>query len=325
MGLSPLRVLLDSNVWRYLADADALNILYRISKKRSIDVLSAPSVVYEALRTKDPMLRDKLCHATARTGWTKLMPEAFEEAEEFIREVRRIRPSWIVLGPNLRRREKNRRDWQDRPSSFWSRARQNPGMVARHIANLEHGVVDVAREQFKNNSKVTRDADWRFEKTQLRAIYARPLGDLPGWDGSDIEHWRLQALYAASRLFGTAPYADWILPLVQLPRAPLTDRSWVRFWLYDTIPEHMPRWWIREACNLLLSLRKVSPGAPCDAQLATYLFSADVFVTADRVLADALGVCRECAPHPMAQTCLVRAGIEGVTELLQRLDIARHV
>jgi predicted nucleic acid-binding protein len=44
-----VRVLLDTNVWQYLVERDAVNELRRATRARGWQVVVAPSVVYELL------------------------------------------------------------------------------------------------------------------------------------------------------------------------------------------------------------------------------------------------------------------------------------
>lgn len=47
------KVLLDSNIWRYVLDAGAQGALLRAANNNSVTVQVAPAVVYEALRLRD--------------------------------------------------------------------------------------------------------------------------------------------------------------------------------------------------------------------------------------------------------------------------------
>src|SRR5436309_617381 len=90
-----MRVLLDSNIWRYLVDADAIARLQAITRRTNIRILVAPAVLYEALRLRDEELRRRLVTAMTLPAWRRLMPEAYSESNEFKDEVRRLRPQWL--------------------------------------------------------------------------------------------------------------------------------------------------------------------------------------------------------------------------------------
>jgi len=86
------RVLLDRNVWRYLIDLDALETVYRAAKGANGIILACPAVLYEMLRLEDAPLRQRLVKAICRSRWVRMMPEAFEESEDFRAEIGRLHP-----------------------------------------------------------------------------------------------------------------------------------------------------------------------------------------------------------------------------------------
>jgi len=61
-----IRVLLDANVWRYIVDESAAAVVERDSNRRGIDLLVAPSVVLEGLRTSNARLRRQLAELVTR-------------------------------------------------------------------------------------------------------------------------------------------------------------------------------------------------------------------------------------------------------------------
>ena len=91
-------MLLDSNVWRGLADSGLWLSAAAICRKRHLRLQVAPSVVYEALRSADPALRQSLCALLTQAQWARLMPEAYYEAMEFTSEAARLQPSSIRTG-----------------------------------------------------------------------------------------------------------------------------------------------------------------------------------------------------------------------------------
>jgi hypothetical protein len=225
---------------------DALSLYARQS---SFQLVVAPSVVYEAFRTPGHDLRHRLVGTIASARWEKLMPEAYEEAEEFLAEVRRLRPRWLVPTPLLTARERNMRDWQDRPGSFWDRARREPSLVARHIADAEGAMLAQARAESAGRRIQAQNASLVFETARVSDLVGKPEFSLKGWDGDQVEAWRITGLAHASTYFHRPPFSEWIAPLVTIPRQLTGEASWVRFWLYEVAPEAMPRWWVRDACE----------------------------------------------------------------------------
>lgn len=295
-----MRVLLDANVWRHLADSNDGQALESLCRRQNLTVLVSPSVVYEALRTRDEDLRARLARMLTRPAWTTLMPEAYEESSEFLEEVRRLRPEWLRRSPVCPVRERNRIDWLPTKGSFWDRVRRTPHRAAEHVRSIELDTMDVARNGAHRWREEARDAGWTVHGTDVTSIVARYEHPLPGWDGSDVPAWRVSSLSWASRAFLTTPYSDWLGELVDFRHGQLVrDASWHKFWLHDVDAARTPRWWIRGACEILQSVRTVTGGTPGDQQLATYMFSCDYFITHDRVFADILERCRQAASSKM--------------------------
>src|SRR4051794_3192480 len=86
------RLLLDTNLWRYVVERRQLQVLRAAAKEHRARVLVAPAVVYEMLRTTDPALRKELVRAATLLGWTRLMPEAYSESMDVLAVLRKRRP-----------------------------------------------------------------------------------------------------------------------------------------------------------------------------------------------------------------------------------------
>jgi predicted nucleic acid-binding protein len=89
MALDASDILLDTNVWRYVVDSAALPELTRLVRTCANRIAVAPAVVCEALQTGDTEVRKKLILAMTQQEWRRLMPEAFDEAEEIKAEIRK--------------------------------------------------------------------------------------------------------------------------------------------------------------------------------------------------------------------------------------------
>lgn len=90
----PQPVLLpDTNVWVYLVDAGAVDVVRKEAKRFGVSVAACPAVVYECLRARlDPTAKKARVEALTRGSWQRLMPEAFKEANEARRSIARVRP-----------------------------------------------------------------------------------------------------------------------------------------------------------------------------------------------------------------------------------------
>src|SRR5688500_19306712 len=92
----PLRVVFDNNIWSYVGDEGSRPALDKLLDKYGLQLLHAPSVLLEVLRTPRPDVRRRIVQAMVlgRPG-RKLRSEADVEADELIREIRRLRPDWL--------------------------------------------------------------------------------------------------------------------------------------------------------------------------------------------------------------------------------------
>jgi hypothetical protein len=139
-----MRLLLDTNVWRMLVKHDGVQRLRRMTRTRGAEVLVCPAVVYELLRTRDPVRRDAQLKAATLGVWTRMRTEGYFECEHFRRVVSARRPSWLLAQPDLRAYHRLRADWS--PGGwFWRRARHDTAGEARRLLTLEGDVLARAR------------------------------------------------------------------------------------------------------------------------------------------------------------------------------------
>ena len=290
-----------------------------LASQRGIAILIAPSVLYEGLRSKDESLRNRLVELMTRSCWTRVLPEAYHESFEFYSEVRRLRPEWARR--RIPRRNVFLNDWKRKTGGFWDRARNDTANEARRLFQLDRGTVDAARAQANDLRATLRSAKWTFEAVDLSRISSRPSKRILGWKRDDLAAWRFSAWTSFNSAIENEehPFLDWIGPCVDLTRAVRSGESWNRFWFYEIDSQRMSRFWMRWAVELLQGMRKVSDGAPCDTQLATYLVACDALVSADRVLVSIVERCRDRSPVPFASTALVRGGSNGVEDLMRYL------
>jgi hypothetical protein len=89
-----MRVLLDSNVRRYLVDHGDLHALEAAATAAGVEIVVVPGLVFEARLLRDDATRKKILAWLAHAAWTRLMPQTYLEAEEFKAIVHRRRPAW---------------------------------------------------------------------------------------------------------------------------------------------------------------------------------------------------------------------------------------
>ena len=317
-----MRVLLDSNVWRYIADADAAGRLQALARKRGHRIAIAPPVIYEALRMQDATLRRHLCEVMTRPAWDRLMPDAYSEAVEFKQEVRRLRPAWVRETPDLMYFKRLRSDWRKPTGGFWSRARQMPEREHEKLSALDGDMMPCARANAARQRKGIADSDRAVLDTSLDAIVGQPSESVDGWDGEPVSIWRLHAWsFMTEALQNTAsPHYEWLSGEVDLTLALFRSGDWTRFWFYEVEANRLPRFWLRSAFEFMQSFYKVTDGTPVDAQLGSYAVEADVVVSADRRFTAMCQRCQHEAPFRVGDVLKVGGGRTGVEELLAFLD-----
>jgi hypothetical protein len=315
------RVLLDTNVWRDLADADAGDTVRRVARRAGVTVQIAPSTVYEALRTGNPEIRSRMIDLMERSGWVRLMPEAYSGSQEVLREIRRLRPQWLRSVPDIQSLKRLEHDWARSRGGFWDRARFDTAAEAERVRVLGDQDLAVARSDAEYLRARARDAGWSFDSIDLAKVKQRSAFPVWGWDGDDVEPWRWAAVAAFSAALKSPDhaYAEWLSPFVNLAGARASRESWVRFWLYDVATLNMQRSWIRWAVEVLQSLRTVSPGTPCDNQLSTYLIECDYFISADGAFVSIVEKCRASASFRIASPVRVPGGGRSVSDVAQVL------
>ncbi|WQO70512.1 hypothetical protein U8C40_38680 (plasmid) [Sinorhizobium medicae] len=317
---SPARVLLDSNLWRYIVDVGLQGRLLQAARHGSVVVQIAPAIVYEALRLRDVPLRNRLVALMTNRSFHRLMPEAYSETMEILDEIRRLRPGWLRREPDLVFFNRSRSDWSRKMGGFWVRCANSPGQEASYVREMEGSLLEQAGQQIKDARKEMLDAGWK-SNLSLSEIRASPKHPIKGWNGERVDAWRLESLvgttYALSR--PGHPYRDWLHPFVDVDRGLLQSSAWVEFWLHAVGVQALPRQWLRWGHSFAQRFRKVSPGSGGDNQLFSYLTETDRVITADKGFIDILEVCRPSAPCALPVGQLVPAGPEGAEATIAAL------
>jgi hypothetical protein len=311
------RALLDTNIWRYVVDNVSQGELLRLARDGSYKIQVAPGVVYETLRIKDVALRAALIRLMVSPRFERLMPEAYSESMEILREVERVHPSWLRDNPDLQFFNRLKNDWKRKMGGFWVRCARSPAREARFLEQVEGKMIEGARAESHVARKDMISAGWKRNPPMDKTLvsFQHPV---PGWRGDKVEAWRADSLVGLTHALvrtGDA-YRDWIAPFVDLDSGLLYSAAWVDFWLYQTDKRALPRQWMRWAHSFSQRFRKVTPGSPGDTQLFTYFIETDVVITADTALLEILEECRPYAPCPLPEGKLVPAGAHGVANLL---------
>lgn len=317
-----MKVLLDTNVWRYLVDHAGVSPLVQAVRKSSHQICVAPAVVYEAFKTSDPALRARLIGCMALPSWKRLMPEAYWETEEIRAEVRRLRPEWLRPRPDQNLYRRVRYDWIRQKGGFWDRAVHDMDGEAARVENPL--LTELAREHAFMAHEESQAVPARWHKDLLTNFKAEFPSPRAGWDGQAVELWRVNACMAFEQAlrFENCPYVDWLAGEIDLDLMFFDSASYTRFWLHEVETGHMKRHWLRTAFEFQQRFAKVNPGTPGDSQLGTYLVDVDWMLTADKLLASFAQRCHLEAPFPLARTEPIPAGAKALPAILELLGSA---
>lgn len=312
-----MQILLDSNIWRYLVDADAIRLLREATQraKRS-SIVIAPAVLYEAALNEDAKVRGQLLSAMTQRCWKRLMPEAFDEAEELKREIRHLKPLWLRAKPDLNRFRRIRQDWCRAQGGLWDRIQTDSILLRQH--EKQAGLLERAQMQARYLREEGRVMPANWLTTPLRSIKGSLPSQHDGWDGSPFEPWRLDGYNVLRVALGTPdhPTYDWLEGEIDLSALFESSAALLHFWLHDVRTESMPRHWLRWGFEFLQRQRKVTDGTPADCQLGTYLAGVDVLATADKIFHDIATKCHQDAPFPIAKSVRLPAGSAAIEPLL---------
>ena len=319
-------VIPDTNIWRYLVDAGAVELLRRSAKATGVDVVACPAVVYECLRVRDAALRKRLAKALTRTEWVRPMPEVFVECEDLRAEVARNRPTWLRSNPDLRNWDRNRNDWR---GPFWRRVREQTPLMSRIIASLGDDDLDAARRDAYDRRALATKMKQTGKAIHLNDARSHYIVPMPGWDGAEFDTWRgygEQHWWDVLFVRRHETFLDWLGAWIDLDKIQSDPAGWVSFWTRQVSAERLPREWVRWAMNEVQATRKVTSGTPVDNQIATYLPDYAVFITSDRGFAECIEALRPSAPVPLAMTSIAPAGaavVEHVLAVLENLASVR--
>jgi predicted nucleic acid-binding protein len=316
----PMRLLLDTNVWGMLVKHDGVQRLRRMTRARGAEVLVCPAVVYELLRTPDPVWRDAQIQAATLGVWTRMRTEVYSACEDFRRVVSTRRPSWLLVEPDLRAYHQLRGDWSQ-GGGFWRRARHDTAAEAQRVLMLGGDVLARLREEAQQR-RADMGKKAHFDSFPLEWI-GRPRGGLLGWAGGEVELWRLLSLgmwWSSLVKNPRAAFHDWLAPFLDLRAVASDEASFNSLWLYEVDVEEVPRDWLRWAVMQLQSVRQVTPGTPGDNQIAAYAYDCDLFLTGDKAMVAILDRVRPHAPKPVAQARRLRPDIDPVDQVETVID-----
>ncbi|CDY78429.1 hypothetical protein BGLT_01302 [Caballeronia glathei] len=315
-----MKILLDTNIWRYIVDDGAIGVVQRAVRRSRHEIVIAPSVVYEALRTGDRELRKSLISAMTLPYWKRLMPEAYQESQEIKSEIERLHPEWLHWDKDLTYHERLRHDWTRFRGGFWDRARHDTHRESERIDT--QGLVEKSRASTRGARERALTMLPRWKGAPFNSLQASLCQPTPGWNGEPVEWWRVEARETFGRaLTATShPYAEWLDGEVNLTMMVQQTGDLTRFWLHEVDVQGMRRHWLRSAFEFQQQFHKITDGTPCDSQFGTYLVDADLMLSADKNLVRFAERCRREAPFMIARSILIPGGRSAVEAFLAELS-----
>ena len=314
-----MKVLLDTNVWRYLADSGRQSLLNSEAKRGGYEITICPAIVNETLRIGDAGLRRKVIELQTRRCWHRLMPDSYLEFEDMKREIQRAHPDWLLSNPDNSAFRKLSYNWSRATGGWWSYVRENVDISASRLRPRDDLVINQVRDQ----SRQMREAVLQAKKPMV----GNWLSNLEGsWDiaGTTVrfEGWRVYACIIWRNMFlSDVTTRQWMGCYIDIDRMLHGNPSdFFNFWHYETTAVALPREWLRFAVYAMQADRKVTDGNPLDATIGVHLMDVDLVTSADRNFISMIRRCHDEAPFVSADGLLLRAGSDGIEDLFQFLS-----
>jgi hypothetical protein len=313
-------ILLDTNVWRYIADENFTPKLIEISKAQAVKIAIAPILVLETSGTGDHYLRRKILEIQTRKIWYRLMPEGFFLAQELVDSVSRFCPQFLLEKPNVQKRRSLIASWRDSNKSWWSQAQKHPDKLFTKLhSRADYKMLELARIQ---------KADFRSQvaSSKTNIVGNKSLIDIKmtmsaGSRERELDFWRWHSKdwwETSLTALGNSPFRQWLSCDVKIGEL-LNSPSWRKLWWHQAEIKDMPRHWLMSSFYLLQGDQKVTPGTPVDQTLSVHALDVDLIVTADKNFAKMMERCKFDAPFKCASCVQISAGASGLEELCRTI------
>jgi hypothetical protein len=317
-----MRVLLDTNIWRYLVDAGLEDKLFQICRRSNLSISIAPAIVLETLRMSDTLTRSKIIELQTRDCWVRLMPDAFLQCEDMKRVMIKFHPEWQLKFKNINLYRKLRYNWVRKKGGFWEKVRRNSEEVAKQYKLRDSSDLDEVRGQLRDVRKsVSEKGVQMLNTTSLKYWKGSWRNPLNG-EVVEADAWRVYAeLVWSNMLSRESAFNQWLgceLDIDFLLSYGASD--FLRFWQIEVQAEDVPREWIRAAIYGMQSDRKVTDGNPTDSAISTHAIDVDLIFSADKNLIAMLSRLQEETVLKIAHPILVQAGKIGIEELFNMLS-----
>lgn len=309
-----MKLLFDTNVWSYIADAQALPKLLS-ARTRNVEFLVAPASVAEARLLSDAKLRRRLLAVMTHSAWKRLMAETYLESKEIKQALQTARQDWAIDG-NQKDFKRFRHYFLRSKGGFWDAARDDATLPVTDESLREHSENALARQEVRD----IRDRYKRGAQNGATDHLQKNMVDVehPRFEVRSIEYWRVESAYMLRnelRVYAS-PYRECLDCFLNVEAMLADPVGFNQVWFNEVRPEQLKRQWLRSSMNYLQRWHKPTDGSPADSQLASHLIDADYFVTADKNFARSIDKIHAEAPFATAKPLKISAGAAGIEELV---------
>ena len=191
-----MKVFLDTNIWRYIADAGAFDALLEAASNNGIELVVAPALVHEVRQLRDDTLRKDILNIIASPSLVRLMPEAYLEAEDIKKVMEKYRRGWLTQNPDSSASDLLIDDWQKSEGGYWERAANDISLPATDESlrgELEH---ELAQQESKEiRVRINAEKSVMPASLDLKEVYFPLAVENSESDRELVEYWRAQSLY----------------------------------------------------------------------------------------------------------------------------------
>jgi len=312
-----MKLLLDTNIWSYVADSDSQSELLRATRKGRTEFLIAPGSVTEARSLREASVRKKLLGVMTNRAWKRLMPDTFLEAEEIKVALLSARPQWQNSKPIDNAYIRGRFYFRRNRGGFWEIARDEIPLPVTDESHREMRETEFARQEVKEIRDRFKEGSQSGAETHLQRVTLDL--EIPIVGKRTVEYWRRATAYhfeEEMKIFAS-PYREFLDCFIDVEAMFADMQDFERVWYEEVEPSQLKRQWLRAAMEYLQRWHKPTSGSPADSLLAVHMLDADYFVTADKKFARCLEKIHQEAPFKTAKPLQVSAGKAAIAEMLK--------
>jgi hypothetical protein len=124
-----IRLILDTNLWSYVAEGGEAEALEALEDDLGLKVVIPPSMLLEVLATPREDVRARIVGVIAKPRRSRIhpLPEARLEADEITAVIRRLRPEWVRQLPRTDRISNLETFWT---KQIWQKALEDAARIA---------------------------------------------------------------------------------------------------------------------------------------------------------------------------------------------------